>query len=228
MPRGPPGRRPGPAAAARAPPRGSPAPRPGCPRRTRRSRRPAPPPTAPPPGPRPGASRRRARPAGTAAPRAPGAAGRPAPARRAASCAPTPPARPPRRRPGCRTASARSKPLPALRRLAGDRASTMRSFGQLRPELVIAARTRSLASCSAASGSPTSWNRGSPPPTSASISTTWPCTPSRATDQVRASPIRTPPGSAARWPDGRARRARPARRTGPPPSAPGGRPARPA
>jgi hypothetical protein len=70
--------------------------------------------------------------------------------------------------------------------------------GQVRPEFVIAARIRSLASFNVASGKPTSWNRGRPPPTSASISTTRPSIASRATDHVRASRIRRPTGSAGR------------------------------
>ena len=125
-------------------------------------------------------------------------------------------------------ASARSKPLPVLRSVAGESASTTRSFGHVRPELTTAARTRSRDSCSAVSGSPTRCTPGSPPPMSASISTTWPSTPRSATDHARASPIRTPPRSAAASPGGPAPSAPRRRRTGSRTTARGARPARPA
>ena len=53
------------------------------------------------------------------------------------------------------TASATSYMEPALGSEAGDNATVSRVFGQLLPQLVTAARTRSRDSCTAASGRPT-------------------------------------------------------------------------
>src|SRR5688572_17160796 len=60
-------------------------------------------------------------------------------------------------------------------------------WGQLHPELITAARHRSRASVSAPSAEPTSETCGRPEAMSASISTTWPRTPSSVTERVRAS-----------------------------------------
>ncbi len=153
---------------------------------------------APPPAPPPGASRPRARRAGTAARRGPGAAGRRGPARRAAPCRPAPPA--PTTPPAPRTAqaSARSKPLPALRRLAGRQGEHDPLVGPGPPGVDDRGAHPVLRLVQRGVGQPDQVEPGSPPPTSASISTTWPSTPSRATDHARASAIRTPPRSAGR------------------------------
>ena len=68
-------------------------------------------------------------------------------------------------------AMARSRPGPALRRLAGARLATMRRRGNSKPQLASAARTRSRASRTAASGSPTTEKAGSPRWTSTSTRT---------------------------------------------------------
>ena len=60
------------------------------------------------------------------------------------------------------TASAASKPGPTLRRCAGARFAVMRRAGNSKPELRIAACTRSRASRTAASASPTTRKVGSP------------------------------------------------------------------
>ena len=79
-------------------------------------------------------------------------------------------------------ASARSYTDPIFGNVAGDRAKVRRDDGQMNPQLVIAARTRSRDSCSAASGSPTRCTPGSPALISASISTVWPVTALTATE----------------------------------------------
>lgn len=60
---------------------------------------------------------------------------------------------------------------PIFGSVAGDSASVSLAMGQLFPQLVTAARTRSRDSCSAASGRPTRWTPGRPEVMSASIST---------------------------------------------------------
>ena len=60
------------------------------------------------------------------------------------------------------TATARSKDDPNFGSDAGSRLTVMRRFGHVSPELTSAARTRSRASCSAVSGSPTRLRPGSP------------------------------------------------------------------
>ena len=143
----------------------------------------------------PGAGRRdhrRQHPAGRAAAGRPARARRAAPPRRAARPAPH---RPPRaRRPRAR----RRTSTPRLGSVAGNSASVIRRVGQVSPEFAIAARIRSLASCSAASGRPIIVTPGSPSARSAWISTSCPSTPSTATDVVRASVIRTRPAGAGR------------------------------
>ncbi len=81
-------------------------------------------------------------------------------------------------------AIARSIPGPALRRLAGARLTTMRRSGNSKPQLTIAARTRSRASRTAASGNPTMVKFGSPRWTSTSTRTGRAAMPSRV--KVRA------------------------------------------
>ena len=68
-------------------------------------------------------------------------------------------------------AIARSIPGPALRRLAGARLTTIRCSGNSKPQLTSAARTRSRASLTAASGRPTIVNPGRPRWTSTSTRT---------------------------------------------------------
>ena len=68
-------------------------------------------------------------------------------------------------------AIARSIPGPALRRLAGARLATIRRRGNSKPQLASAARTRSRASRTAASGRPTTEKAGSPRWTSTSTLT---------------------------------------------------------
>ena len=68
-------------------------------------------------------------------------------------------------------AIARSIPGPALRRLAGARLATIRRSGNSKPQLASAARTRSRASRTAASGRPTTEKAGRPRWTSTSTRT---------------------------------------------------------
>ena len=82
-----------------------------------------------------------------------------------------PPTRAARRRSAAPPAIARSIPGPALRRLAGARLATIRRSGNSKPQLVSAARTRSRASRTAASGRPTTENAGRPRWTSTSTRT---------------------------------------------------------
>ena len=89
------------------------------------------------------------------------------------------------------TASARSKLGPALRRSAGARLAVSRCWGNWRPEFSVAARTRSRASRTAASGRPTTVKPGSPWRTSTSTVTSWLSTPSIANVAVLASMPRT-------------------------------------
>ncbi len=69
------------------------------------------------------------------------------------------------------SAKARSYTEPIFGSVAGESASVSRAIGQSLPQLVIAARTRSRDSCSAASASPTRCTPGRPEVMSASIST---------------------------------------------------------
>jgi len=87
------------------------------------------------------------------------------------------------------TAIPRSKLLPRLGRLAGDRPTVILRFGHFSLLLTMADRIRSRASRSAVSGSPTSRSPTSPFSMSASISTGWPSTPASAIECVRASDI---------------------------------------
>ena len=73
--------------------------------------------------------------------------------------------------------------------VAGDNASVSRAIGQVLPQLVIAARTRSRDSCRAASGKPTRCTPGNPEVMSASISTISPSNPRTATENARPSAI---------------------------------------
>ena len=75
------------------------------------------------------------------------------------------------------TAIARSSDAPALRRSAGARFTVIRRGGKARPLLRIAPRTRSRASCRAASGSPTIVKPGRPGATSTSTRITRPSIP---------------------------------------------------
>ena len=84
-----------------------------------------------------------------------------------------------------------SKPLPCLGNVAGESPSVIRFCGHGSAEFRMAARTRSRDSDSAASGNPTIVKPGRPGARSASTSTTVPCTPAKATDQARASAIKT-------------------------------------
>src|SRR5699024_1093134 len=86
------------------------------------------------------------------------------------------------------TATARSKADPALGSEAGERLTVRRRASQGRPQEVTAARTRSRASDSDASGRPTRMKAGSPLAACASTWTRCPSTPTSATDHVRASP----------------------------------------
>ena len=76
--------------------------------------------------------------------------------------------------PSTAAASARSKPLPRLGSHAGDSAKVIRRCGHGCPLLTTAARTRSRASASAASGRPMTVSPGRPCARSASTSTTCP------------------------------------------------------
>ena len=141
------------------------------PARSRRRRRPAPPrarsrpaPRSPPPLP-PAPPRR------SPAPRRRAGSSRPAPARRPSPAAAAPPSSAAPRRVSSAAAIARSIPGPALRRLAGARLATIRRSGNSKPQLTSAARTRSRASLTAASGRPTIEKLGRPRWTSTSTRT---------------------------------------------------------
>ena len=124
--------------------------------------------------PRTAAARRRA----TARPR------RRTPPARAGRAARWPPAPP--------TASGRSKCGPSLRRYAGARLTVMRFCGNSKPEFVIAARTRSRASRTALSASPTIVNAGRPRRMSHSTQTRRASTPSIANVVTAASTSERP------------------------------------
>ena len=74
----------------------------------------------------------------------------------------------------------RSYAGPAFRRSAGARLAVMRRIGNSQPEFLIAARARSRASCTAASGRPTTVNVGRPGEMSTSTSTITPSRPTTA------------------------------------------------
>src|SRR5690625_7295757 len=78
---------------------------------------------------------------------------------------------------------ARSNKAPAFGRDAGTKLTVMRRMGQGNPELVTAARTRSFASPSAASGNPTIVNAGIADAQWASTSMQAPFTPSRSEER---------------------------------------------
>ena len=69
------------------------------------------------------------------------------------------------------TAVGKSKAAPSFRRSAGARLTVMRSSGNSKPELLIAARTRSRLSRTVESGRPTVVNEGNPDVTSTSTKT---------------------------------------------------------
>ena len=94
-------------------------------------------------------------------------------------------------------AMARSNQLPRLGRLAGESPTVIFRCGHSSPLLAIAARIRSRASRSAVSGRPIRIIPTSPFVMSASTSTTWPFTPIKATECVRASGTTTPPPGCA-------------------------------
>ena len=87
-------------------------------------------------------------------------------------------------------AIATSSDAPALRSSAGARLTVMRRGGNAKPALRIAPRTRSRASCTAASPSPTTVNPGNPGATSASTRIDRPSRPCNVADGTTAS---TPP-----------------------------------
>ena len=93
------------------------------------------------------------------------------------------------------TASERSKLGPALRRYAGARLTVMRFCGNSKPRLTMAERTRSRASRTALSASPTTLNAGRPWRMSASTVTRREVTPSRANAVTRPSHQNAP----SRW-----------------------------
>ena len=68
----------------------------------------------------------------------------------------------------------------------------MRRIGNSQPEFRMAARTRSRASWTAVSGSPTTWNAGSPGEISTSTSTTYPSSPTTAQVCVLAKHVNEP------------------------------------
>ena len=145
-----------------------------------------------------------------------------APIRRAARSCPARPRRLPLRPTITATASAMSYTDPIFGRVAGDSANVSRVIGHSLPQLVIAARTRSRDSCSAASGSPTRCTPGSPEVMSASISTICavqsaaprPSTPARA-PSAHARQVGESPGCAAARSARRPRRCAPATSAGP-------------
>ena len=94
------------------------------------------------------------------------------------------------------TASGRSKPGPTLRRYAGARLTVMRSCGNTKPEFTSAALTRSRASRTALSASPTTANAGSPRRMSASTQTRRASTPSIVNVSTRA---RLTQNASSRW-----------------------------
>ena len=103
-------------------------------------------------------------------------------------------------------AMARSNQLPRLGKLAGESPTVIFRCGHSSPLLTIAARIRSRASRSAVSGRPTRIVPTRPFAMSASTSTTWPVTPTKATEWVRASGTATPPRGCARRRTRRCRR----------------------
>ena len=93
-----------------------------------------------------------------------------------------------------RSRSRDRRDAPALRRSAGARFTVIRRGGWLKPALRIAPRTRSRASCRAASASPTIVKPGRPGATSTSTRMTRPSRPTRVAESRVAS---TPPTLAA-------------------------------
>lgn len=90
-------------------------------------------------------------------------------------------------------ATARSKPLPLLGTEAGLRPMVSFFCGHSAPEFTTAARTRSRLSLRLLSGRPTRVKAATPGSRSACTSMTTPSTPTRATEQARANPIRLLP-----------------------------------
>ena len=84
-------------------------------------------------------------------------------------------------------AMARSRAAPPLRNAEGARLTVTRCMGHVRPQDMIAARTRSRASRHTESGEPTTVNPGRPEATWTSTETWWPSTPSRDADGTVAS-----------------------------------------
>ena len=82
-------------------------------------------------------------------------------------------------------ATGRSRPGPSFRRLPGARLTTTRRNGHSSPAPSTAGRIRSVASRTAAPGSPVRVSDGSPRPTWASTVTRWPPTPSTVTPSTR-------------------------------------------
>ncbi len=81
----------------------------------------------------------------------------------------------------------RSKEGPSLRTSAGERFTSSRPAGKAKPELKMAARTRSRASVSARSGRPMIAMAGVPGELSASTRTTYPSIPSIAAEKASES-----------------------------------------
>ena len=78
----------------------------------------------------------------------------------------------------------RSYTVPSLRWLAGARFTVMRLTGNLAPQALMAARTRSRDSRTAASGRPTTSKAGSPPDRKHSTDTSYPLMPLRPRDRT--------------------------------------------
>ena len=95
------------------------------------------------------------------------------------------------------TAIGRSYIGPALRTSAGARFTVTRCSGNLKPVLRMPARTRSRASCTAVSGSPTTLNAGSPLLVFTSTSTGMPSMPENAAEMTRAKLMRASHATAA-------------------------------
>jgi len=90
------------------------------------------------------------------------------------------------------TAIGRSKTGPSFLMSAGARLTVILREGSSQFEFRIAARTRSLASCTAVSGSPTMANAGRPPPTSTSTSIGYASSPRTAAARTFASTVDLP------------------------------------
>ena len=95
------------------------------------------------------------------------------------------------------SAMGRSKRPLSLGRSAGARFTMTRLCGKSKRAVARAARTRSRASRTSVSGSPTTWKPGRPPPTWTSTRTGGACMPARPRERTTASDKRTPCPEAA-------------------------------